>query len=77
MWLNGFIENDDNVDNGEVLSVCKFNDNPPNEFYNPFIRKNIKIDCVNEKNAKPLILDWFERLFNNDFDKNYIRKNAE
>ena len=76
MWLNGFIDDEDNVDSGEVMSMCKFDDKPSNEFNNSFIRKNIEIDCVNNNNNKPLILDWFERLFNEDFDKNYIRKNA-
>ena len=77
MWLNGFVDRDE-INTVEVFSVCKFDDeNTSNEIKNPFLKENIEIKCENEDETKPLILEWFDRLFNEDFDKNYIRKNPK
>ena len=74
MWMNGFIE-DDNPDNAVVYSICNFDKNLPKETLNPFIEKEINIKCSNKDDKKSLILEWFEKLFAEDFDKGFIRKN--
>ena len=74
MWMNGFIE-DDNPNDTVVYSICNFDENSSREALNPFIEKEINIKCSNKEDKKSLILEWFEKLFAEDFDKNFIRKN--
>ena len=73
MWMNGFIEKSDN-DDSTVYSICNFDKNLPVEILNPFKENEINIKCSNKKNNKPLILEWFEKLFADDFNNEFIRK---
>ena len=60
MWMNGFIVEDE--PSTVSLTPCVFGDQPNEELANPFAKQPVTVDCIAPEEAKPLFVEWFDRI---------------
>ena len=59
-WMNGFIVEDE--PNTVSLTPCVFGEQSADEPVNPFAKQPVVVDCIAPEEAKPLFVQWFDRI---------------
>jgi len=79
MWMNGLLVEE--RPNTQSYTPCIFGpENKENIIKNPYVQKGISLECINEEDSKPLLMQWFEKIFSSEKEQtdklnNFIKKN--
>ncbi len=60
MWMSGFVIEDE--PSTVSLTPCVFGDQTNEEPANPFAKQPVTVDCIAPEEAKPLFVQWFDRI---------------
>ena len=79
MWMNGLLVEE--RPNTQAYTPCILGtENNENIIMNPYKKKGISLECINDRESKPLLMQWFEKIFSSDKENkdnlnNFIKKN--
>jgi len=60
MWMSGFVIDDE--PSRASLTPCVFGEQKSAPLENPFAKQPIGFDCIAPEDAKPLFVQWFDRI---------------
>jgi len=60
MWISGFVIDDE--PSRASLTPCVFGEQKSAPLENPFAKQPIGFDCIAPEDAKPLFVQWFDRI---------------
>lgn len=63
MWMNGYIVEDE--PSTASLTPCVFGEQKNEVLDNPFAEQPLAFDCIAPEDAKPLFVQWFDRILPN------------